>query len=219
MRTITCGLALLCLALAGAQTVCIDPGHPSEVGRGTAGKHITEIQAVWKVATLLRTRLEKHGIHVVMTKTTENQFVKNRDRAEVGNQAHADLVVRLHCDANADTGFAVYYPDRQGKSQGVTGPSKRVLAKTKPIAVRFHQRLAAELKGSLKDGGLKSDIKTAVGAKQGALTGSIFSTQPVVLIEMVVLTNPKDEAFMVSAKGQAKLADALCAATMAALER
>ena len=45
-------LAFVCLlfslALGGQKVVCIDPGHPSEIGSGTKGKVLTELEAAWK---------------------------------------------------------------------------------------------------------------------------------------------------------------------------
>jgi N-acetylmuramoyl-L-alanine amidase len=222
LRSLALLAALVCSAAASAQlqgkTICLDPGHPSEVGRGTKGKRLSELRVVWDMALLLKPRLEKMGAKVVMTKRSLNQMVKNRDRAAVANQSKADLMLRLHCDAAAGSGFAVFYPDRQGKSQGVTGPSKEMLAKVEPMAIRFHAALAEALKGKLGDLGLKSDAKTAVGSKQGALTGSIFSKVPSILVELVVLTNPKDEAFIASARGRRQYADALAKAVVAALK-
>src|SRR4051794_28339300 len=101
-----CAALLVASCLSFAQTVCIDPGHPSEVGQGTHGKKITEIQAAWKVAVLLQKELESSGIKVVMTKSKESQFVKNKDRAMTANKAKANLMVRLHCDSEAGSGFA-----------------------------------------------------------------------------------------------------------------
>ncbi|RYG32538.1 N-acetylmuramoyl-L-alanine amidase, partial [bacterium] len=186
--------------------VCIDPGHPSEVGMGTRGKKLTEVGVVWDVAQRLKTRLEKDGKTVVLTKDAERKFTKNRDRAAAANRAKADLMVRLHCDAAAGTGYAVYWPSQQGTAQGRTGPALEVIAKTGPIAKRFHAALAKEMKGLLRDNGLKGDRSTYIGGKQGALTGSIFSEVPVVLIELCVLTNPKDEAFMAVAANREKVA-------------
>jgi N-acetylmuramoyl-L-alanine amidase len=199
-------------------TVCIDPGHPSEVGRGTQGKHLTEIHAAWEVAVLLRGNLEKQGIHVVLTKRSEGEFVKNRTRAEIANDANANLMVRLHCDASTGEGFTTYYPDQVGHSEGHTGPSAEFLKRERPIASAFQQELSRGLYGFLQDNGLKGDEFTAVGQKQGALTGSIFSNVPVVLVEMVVLTNPKDEAKISSQAGCMRLANALARATMYALK-
>lgn len=205
-------------AVSMAQTVCIDPGHPSEVGSGTQGKKITEIQAAWRVAQLLKKDLEAKGIKVVMTKTSEKQMVKNRDRAATANKAHADLMVRLHCDSVSGSGFAVYIPRSKGTAQGKTGPSETILKACAAIGPVFHDELAASLKGKLKDNGLLSDKETAVGGKFGALIGSIFSEVPVVLIEMCRLSNPKDEAFINSKAGQEAMAKALASATLKALD-
>jgi N-acetylmuramoyl-L-alanine amidase len=207
---------LLGLAVA-PKTVCIDPGHPSEVGLGTRGRKLTELHANWTIAVKLRDLLQKDGFRVVMTKGAEKEFVRNRRRAEIANAAKADLMVRLHCDGSPRSGFAVYYPDRQGKSEGRTGPSAEVIRRTAPLARRFHAALSAGLKGELDDQGLMSDIKTAVGGKQGALTGSIFSKVPVVLVEMATITLKRDEAFMLSQVGQRKMSEALAAGVKAAL--
>ncbi len=220
------GLAgMLLIASAGASpvgpavptVVCIDPGHPSEVGSGTSGRGISEISAAWMVALRLRTLLQSQGLRVVLTKTSERQFVKNRDRALIANLAHADYMVRLHCDANAGSGIASYAPDRQGVSGGRRGPSADVIRESQRMARLFHHSMVAALGGSIADRGLHSDMSTKVGASQGALTGSIYSEVPVVLIEMCVLTNRSDEAFIQSERGQAKLAQALDRGILAAL--
>lgn len=178
---------------------------------------MSEIQVVWQVAVLLKSKLEKLGFKVVMTKSKENQYVKNRARAETANNAHADYMVRLHCDASSGSGFASYYPATTGTSQGFTGPSKAVIRASASKAKVFHAALSKGLKGLLKDNGLKTDRQTAVGAQHGALIGSIFSKVPVVLVEMVVLTNRKDETFIESKGGQEAMANALAAGVVAAV--
>ena len=199
------------------KVVCIDPGHPSEVGVGTQGKRLTELHANWTVAVRLRGLLVRDGYRVVMTKGSEREYVRNRRRAEIANGAKADLMVRLHCDASPRLGFAVYYPDRQGTAEGRTGPAAEVIRRTAPLARRFHAALAAGLRGEMADQGLMSDTRTAVGGRQGALTGSIFSEVPVVLVEMATITLEHDEAFMLSEAGERRMAAALAAGVEAAL--
>ncbi len=94
-----------------------------------------------------------------------------------------------------------------------------LLTKIDIIAQQFHIKLAEDLRGFLKDNGLKSDIETSVGSKQKALTGSIYSEVPVVLVEMCVLTNHHDEALVSTEKGQSRLAEALADAALAAIRR
>ncbi len=203
--------------LLAPKTVCIDPGHASEVGVGTQGRRLTELHANWEIAVRLRDLLTQRGLRVVLTKTSEGAFVRNRRRAEIANAAKADLMVRLHCDASPRPGFAVYYPDRQGTAEGTTGPAAAVIRRTAPLARRFHDALAAGLRGGLDDQGLMSDVKTAVGGKQGALTGSIFSQVPVVLVEMATITLRHDEAFLLSESGKRRMSAALASGVLAAL--
>ncbi len=195
--------------LLAQKVICIDPGHPSEVGVGTRGKRATEVTVAWTVAIGLKKQLEARGYRVAMTKRAENQKVLNKTRAEIANLARASLMIRLHCDASSGSGFTVYYPARQGSSGGLTGPSKSVLDASHAAAITLHHSLHVSLLSKLADGGLKTDLATAVGAKQGALTGSIYSKVPVVLVEMVVLTNPKDEAFILSKAGRNLMVRAL----------
>ena len=68
------------------------------------------------------------------------------------------------------------------------------------------------------DLGIKGDSKTAVGARQGALTGSIFSEIPVITVEMVVITDPEQEAFIASETGQERMAEAIATGIAAYFE-
>ena len=65
------------------------------------------------------------------------------------------------------------------------------------------------LGGQLKDGGVRGDSKTLVGSRQGALTGSIYSEIPVVLIEMVTLSNAHDARFITRVEGKSLMARAI----------
>lgn len=198
-------------------SVSIDPGHPSENGVGTTGRSISEVAAAWKVAIILQDLLKQNGYKVVMTKSSQNQKVSNKVRAEIANKAKVDLMLRLHCDSASDSGFASYYPATQGSVNGVKGPSAEVMAESKAAAQKFHPAVIRALKGSIADRGLKTDRQTAIGGKQGALTGSIYAKVPVILVEMCVLQSKHDDAFMGTAAGQRKMAEALFAGIEAAL--
>jgi N-acetylmuramoyl-L-alanine amidase len=185
---------------ASARTiVCIDPGHPSEVASGKNVQNGTsETRTNWAVATKLRDELEARGYEVVMTKSAEDELVRNKDRALVANRARASLMIRLHCDASAERGFAVYYPDRAGRAKdGTKGPGPSVIEESRRAAEAVHAGLAEGLDGALEDNGVRTDFQTKVGRDQGgALTGSIFSEVPVVTIEMVVLSDDADASFI-----------------------
>ena len=198
---------------ASARTiVCIDPGHPSEVASGKNVQNGTsETHTNWAVATKLRDELEARGYEVVMTKASEDELVKNKDRALVANRARASLMIRLHCDASTERGFAVYYPDRTGRAKdGTTGPGAVVIEESRRAAEAVHEGLAEGLKDALNDNGVRTDFQTKVGRDQGgALTGSIFSEVPVVTIEMVVLSDGSDADFIKTDEGQRRMAESI----------
>ncbi len=76
--------------------------------------------------------------------------------------------------------------------------------------------MRSDLSGVFPDRGLHPDTLTRVGGKQGALTGSVFAKEPVLLVEMCVLTNSKDEDWIMSATGEHAMAKALADSAMAA---
>lgn len=199
--------------------ICLDPGHPSETSGGTSGQHITEQRANWLVALKLASLLEAQGARVVLTKKSEGEKVANRHRAEIANAVQAQLLVRLHCDSAATRGFAVYYPDRQGRKYGVTGPSKDIISRSQAAAKRFYPAALAVLGKAVPGRGIHGDSGTYVGGQQGALTGSIFSKVPVLTAEMVVLSQSADEAFIRTESGQQKMAQALLAGIGAVLTK
>ena len=197
---------------SGRTVVCIDPGHPSEVASGRNEQNGTNETAVaWAVATRLRDALEARGYEVVMTKSAEDELVRNRDRAEFANRAGAALMLRLHCDASQERGFAIYYPDRPGRTRdGATGPHETVIEGSRRAAAAIHAGMAEGLQGALQDNGVRTDYQTKVGREQGgALTGSIFSKVPVVTIEMVVLSDQQDAEFIKAEAGQRRMAEAI----------
>jgi len=195
--------------LAG-RIVCIDPGHPSETSPGTKGPSgVTENHINWVIALKLKQALIDRGAKVVLTKPAENQKVTNRERAEIANKNNSDIMIRLHCDAAAHTGFSIYYPDRQGTRYGVTGPAASVIQASKAVATPFYQGMKSVLTGHLTPRGIHGDSATYIGSRQGALTGSIFSQVPVLTIEMCTLTIASDEQFISSENGQKLMVQAL----------
>lgn len=195
--------------LAGA-VVCLDPGHPSETSAGTTGPHgVTESHLNWVLARRLEIALRRRGVEVVMTKSREDEHVTNRRRAEIANEAGAMVMLRLHCDAGPASGFEIFHPDRPGTRDGFTGPTPEVIAASRALAAPLYRGMAEVLEPDHPGRGIAGDSKTFVGSKQGALTGSIFARVPTLLVEMGVLTNPRDERFLVSPAGQRRLVEAM----------
>lgn len=199
--------------------VCVDPGHPNTFNsathqvNGTNENHIN-----WVVGLKLEKLLKERGFDVVMTKNDELQSVENKARARFCNASGAELVLHLHCDSAPTRGFALYYPDQLGThdykddaENGFRGPSAPVRAGSKTLADAVALGMRQVLSGVLRDRGVFGDSRTAVGGRQGALTYSIFSEIPTLTIEMVVLSDKADAAFIKTEQGQQKMAEAIAA--------
>jgi N-acetylmuramoyl-L-alanine amidase len=191
-------------------TICIDPGHPSETSAGcTAADGTTENHVNWVIGNLLKDRLEARGHKVVMTKQREDELVTNRRRAEIANEANAHLLLRLHCDTGHGHGYTFYYADRPGRHGDDVGPPQAMCDESgkaaKALLAGMHDRLG----DALHDNGIKTDRQTAVGAKQGALTGSIYARVPAVTIEMVFLSDRDDTQWIENKDHQHLMVEAL----------
>ena len=196
--------------------VCIDPGHPSENNDGRELLNgVREVEINWAVAQALRKLLEDQGFTVVLTKSSLGEYVTNKHRAEIANEAGADLMLRLHADSEGPSGFTIYYPRKQGQVKGMKGPSPAIIEASGRAAKAFHGAFAAALRGQLKDNGIKGDEQTFIGGKQGALTGSIYSEVPALLVEMANLAKPQDAKWIVQPQNQQTMAQALAAGVVA----
>ena len=197
--------------------ICVDPGHPNSFNTATAMINGTNENRInWLVALRLERILKEKGFDVVMTKGSELEYVENKQRALIGNNSGASLCVHLHCETTPGSGFAVYYPDRTGTfsykddpDNGFKGPGKQVIDASRTFAGVMRDGMKAGLAGTLASQGVFGDSRTLVGETQGALTFSIFSKIPTITIEMVVLTNKNDAAFIKTEAGQEKMARAI----------
>lgn len=190
--------------------IVIDPGHPSETSNGCSHNELTELQVCWDVALKLERLIsDDPDLKAVKTKNAVDTMVTNRQRAEIANAENAALMLRLHCDSGNGRGCTLYYPDRQGTVQGITGPSESVINGSRQAAEAIQFGLEKKLAGHLQINPVKTDSVTYVGSKQGALTGSIFSEVPAVVIEMVYLNNASDAAFIRKPENQDLMAESM----------
>ena len=107
----------------GKKTIVIDPGHQTKgdsskepIGPGateTKAKVTTgatgistkqkESELALKVALLLEKALKEEGYNVIMTRTTNNVNISNKERAMIANNAEADAFLRIHADSYSDS--------------------------------------------------------------------------------------------------------------------
>ena len=213
------------------KTIVIDPGHGGK-DTGAQGKNSNEKDIVLAVGKLLKKELEKEGFKVKMTRD-KDVFIELGERANLANQWDGDLFISLHCNAIDATperkkqikGYHVYVlraPEseedkaiarRENKVATLYG-EKNAKEELSPIEwFKLEARLEKYKQNSymfteemLKafDGG---KIKRQGGGVGGAgfmvLVGALM---PAVLFEIGFISNPEEEAYMITTKAQEDIA-------------
>ncbi len=187
----------------------IGPGSDTtkaKVSDGTAGAvtGTPESELVLSIALQLRDALTSQGVEVVMTRTTQEVSLSNIQRAEIANQAGADLFVRIHADGNQNpsvAGIHVLYP------ASIAGWTDDIAAASKRAALLAQQELIAAT--GAKDRGIDA---------RGDLTGFNWSDVPVILPEIGFMTNPAEDRLLATAAYQDKIVDALARAVRSFLQ-
>ncbi len=195
--------------------VVIDPGHQAKgdsagepvgpgssetkpkVSTGTAGvaTGTPESRLVLTVSLKLRDALVARGIKVVMTRTTENVDVSNIQRAQIANEAHAALFVRIHADGADDhsiSGIHVLYPTViKGWTDDIAEASKR--------AATLAQKDLIAATGAVDRG---TDARSD-------MTGFNWSDVPAILPEIGFMTNPAEDRRLATSAYQDKIVQGL----------
>ncbi len=71
-----------------------------KVGAGGRWTHIPEYEVVLQIGLKLQKLLTDAGATVVMTRTTNDVYLTNIQRAQILNQAGVDVALQLHCNSN-----------------------------------------------------------------------------------------------------------------------
>jgi N-acetylmuramoyl-L-alanine amidase len=200
--------------------VCIDPGHQSTADMvlepvapgakrfkprcapGTRGLRtgVPEYELTLQIALATEKYLATRGIDVVLIRRSSNVQISNRERAEFANDSGAELCVKLHCNG-VRTILWRLARWRRGFSTLVPAPGTGV-ANIHDVSLRFARITHAHVLRAtgFPDRGIEF---------RHDLTGFNWSRIPVFLLEIGFLTNPTEEALLVDAVFQARVAEGI----------
>ncbi|MCQ2049995.1 MAG: N-acetylmuramoyl-L-alanine amidase [Candidatus Saccharibacteria bacterium] len=213
------------------KTVVIDPGHGGK-DSGALGAKAQEKDIVLAVGKLLKKELEKEGFKVKMTRD-KDVFIELGQRANLANGWDGDLFISLHCNAidgkpeqkKQVKGYHIYVlraPEseedkaiarRENKVATLYG-EKNAKEELSPIEwFKLEARLEKYKQNSymFTEELLKSNDGGKIRKQAGGVGGAGFmvlvgALMPAVLYEIGFISNPDDEAYMMTAKGQEDIA-------------
>jgi N-acetylmuramoyl-L-alanine amidase len=163
----------------------------------------TEAQFTFNVARYLRADLRRDGARVVMTRTSNDGVGPCVDRrAEIINDARADVAVDIHADGGpaSGRGFTILEPVADGPNDQVIAASQRFGAEVRQAMLAGTAMPVSDYYGV--DGIISRDD----------LAGLNLTTVPKVLIECGNMRNATDAGLLVTTRFQQQLASALTAA-------
>jgi N-acetylmuramoyl-L-alanine amidase len=179
-------------------------------GTATNGGY-PESTFVWNVAQRVRSRLERQGATVYLTRTTNSYREWGPcvwDRGRFGARVGADLTVSIHADGAAASGhgFFIVTPSVvPGWTDDIAAPSARV-----------GRRMVSAMTAA---GAVPSTYISGGLTQWNYLSTLNFSDVPIVLIELGNMRNPTEARRMVTARGQATYAAWVVAGIRAGLRR
>ncbi|MEG8947887.1 N-acetylmuramoyl-L-alanine amidase [Rosettibacter firmus] len=213
--------------------VVIDPGHggkdPGAISlNGTKEKDIN-LGIALKLGKLIEENLP--SVRVVYTRKTD-EFVELYKRGKIANSANGKLFISIHCNSTpqrniSSRGFEVYllrpgrtkeaiaiaefensvikYEDNPERYQQLTDENFILVTMAHSQYMRYSERFSDLLNQEWeKNVGIPSN-----GIKQAGFYVLVGASMPSVLIETGYLSNPKDEAYLKSFKGQLEIAKAI----------
>ena len=208
---------------AGLGVVVIDAGHQEqgnpglepegpgsstekpkvESGASGVATHVDESVRNLQVALVLHKVLEARGVKVVMVRTTQKVDIPNSQRAQIANNAHAALFIRLHCDSGPSslTGILTLRPGHDWY------PAHPIVARSSVAATMIHSATLAATGAGNRGITPRTD-----------LSGFNWSQVPSVLVEMGMMSNPGEDRLLATPAYQQKLADGMANGIVAFLK-
>ncbi len=210
-------------------TVVIDAGHGGK-DPGASGKHSREKDITLAIALKLGHYIQKYmpGVRVIYTRKTD-KFIPLYKRAEIANKNHADIFISIHCNSNPSPkpygtetyvlglhknaanlavaqkeNAAILYEDNPKEYDGFDNSPESYIAMSLFQSPYLNESLDLATK-------IEHQVHSVAGRKARGVFQAGFlvlwrTTMPSVLIETGFLSNPKEEAYLLSKKGQTAIA-------------
>ena len=198
--------------------IVIDPGHggteDGAVGHGGLKEKDLTLEIAKRLGDLLASRL---SAEVIYTRTSD-LTVPLESRAEIANQAGADLFISIHANSSDDPnarGFETYYVAHSSSplTVSLTGRDGEAKNALKPVSEDNKQGESRKLAGDVQQalhhafGGERGVLNR--GIKQAPFVVLLDADMPSILAEVAFVSSPADEQKLSTAEGQEAVADAL----------
>ena len=195
--------------------VVIDPGHQQyanteqepvgpgasetkiKVSGGTTGTAtgVPEYELTLDIGLQLRDKLLERGYQVIMVRDTNEVDISNSERAEIANEADADVFIRLHANGSPDS--------------GVTGAMTICQTPANPYNGDVYEQSRALSENILDSYIYKTGINRQYVWETDTMSGINWCRIPVTIVEMGYMTNSEEDLQMQEPEFQVKMTGAI----------
>jgi len=214
--------------------IVIDAGHGGK-DPGTVGKHSKEktvaLSIALKLGNLIKNNLK--DVDIIYTRD-KDVFVELYRRAEIANQAKADLFISIHCNSINSTrakgtetwimgnhrsaknlevakkeNAAILLESDYSKNYNNFDPNSAESYITFSLIQNAYREQSMQLAESVQNQFENRVHRINRGVKEAGFLVLVYTTMPSILIETGFLSNPEEERFLLSEKGQDYIASAI----------
>ncbi|MDB5281840.1 MAG: cell wall hydrolase/autolysin [Bacteroidota bacterium] len=216
------------------KTIVIDAGHggkdPGAIGPGKTNEKDVALSVALKLGDLVQKNFP--DVKIIYTRKTD-VFIELHERADIANQAKADLFMAIHCNSSTSSGTygtstyvlglhrteanlevakrenaVILMEDDRDKNYDFdpNTPQGHIMMSMKQNAfldqsIDMASKIESQFETSAK--------RKSLGVKQAGFYVIYKTTMPSLLSEIGFISNPDEEKFLNSAKGQDLIANSL----------
>ena len=216
--------------------IVLDPGHGGEDHGATSINGFKEKDITLTIAKKVELLLKKSlpTTKVVLTRD-DDTFIELYRRGQIANESNGKLFISIHCNSmpkkpHPANGFETYilrpgrnedavrvadrenaavkFEDEQKRYKKMTDEQLIIATMAQSSFVKFSEHFAELLQREVS----KTTPLHSRGVNQAGFYVLVGASMPNVLFETAFLSNEADEEFLVSEKGQQKMADGIAKA-------
>lgn len=180
-----------------SSTEPIGPGSSTKKAKVTTGatgvsSKKKESEITLAVAKKLKKELESRGYTVIMTRTSQNVNISNKERALIGNKYKAGAVISIHCDSTTNS--------------STRGAHTICIAKNNPYCPELYNASSSLASKVINAYCKETGIKSRGVSYRNDLTGLNWSEVPAIYIEMGFISNSQEDKLLTDSSFQDKCA-------------